>query len=275
MNLIAPHPLPTGKPDARLHYGNWGRGIAAFTMIEIALCLAVVGIALVSILGVMPTGLEVQKDNREDTIINLDGELLLEALKSGGTGFDFLTNHVRYIRHDYVGTSSSQVFDQFNSGREILGLMSYPAYEMVNNLVAPLRITARLNSISGSAVLKGTGESDKDFDLNYMVSVELFPAQLYSLQQTNFLASNLQSDEIELRRIQWLKALNVATNFHEVRLKISWPVYETGTGQGAKVNVGKNTKTFRTLLSGHRIAQFYGNEELNFIRSENFTQIKP
>jgi len=38
-------------------------------MVEIALCIAVVAFALVAILGVMPTGLQVQKDNREDTII--------------------------------------------------------------------------------------------------------------------------------------------------------------------------------------------------------------
>lgn len=249
--------------------------IAGFTMIEIALCLAVVGIALVSIIGVMPSGLQVQKENREDTIINQDGELLLEALKSGGSGFNFLTNHVRYVRHDYVGTSSSRVFDNLTSGREIIGLMSFPAYEMVNNLVAPLRITARVRSISGAAVLKGQEETDKDFDLNYMISVEMFPAQLYSLQQTNFLASNLSPNEVEERRIQWLKALNVATNFHEVRLQVTWPVFETGTGQDRQVNVGKHSKTFRTLIGGNRFSEYYGNDELNFIRSKTFTQITP
>ena len=38
---------------------------AAFTMVEIAICLAVIGFALVAIIGVLPIGMNVQKDNRE------------------------------------------------------------------------------------------------------------------------------------------------------------------------------------------------------------------
>jgi len=37
---------------------------SAFTMIEIALCIAVVAIAMVAIIGVLPAGLNVQKQNR-------------------------------------------------------------------------------------------------------------------------------------------------------------------------------------------------------------------
>src|SRR5687767_7500284 len=46
--------------------------IAAFTMVEIALCLGIIGFALVAIIGVLPLGLNTQKDNRADTIINKD-----------------------------------------------------------------------------------------------------------------------------------------------------------------------------------------------------------
>ena len=38
-------------------------------MIEIALCLAIIGFALVAIIGILPAGMQVQKDNREDTIV--------------------------------------------------------------------------------------------------------------------------------------------------------------------------------------------------------------
>src|SRR6185503_19757012 len=43
--------------------------LAAFTMVEIAISLGVIAIALVAILGVLPTGVRVQRDNREDTIL--------------------------------------------------------------------------------------------------------------------------------------------------------------------------------------------------------------
>jgi hypothetical protein len=80
-------------------------------MVEIAISLGVIAIALVAIIGVMPTGLRVQQENREDTLLNQDAMLWLEALRSGRpstnrvdpaagrgfdwpTGIDYLTNHV-------------------------------------------------------------------------------------------------------------------------------------------------------------------------------------
>src|SRR5215212_9485212 len=71
---------------------------AAFTMVEIAFSLAIVAFALVAIMGVLPTGMTVQKDNREDTIINQDGMFWLEAMRSGSHGIDDLTNYVEYIQ---------------------------------------------------------------------------------------------------------------------------------------------------------------------------------
>ena len=41
-------------------------------MIEIALCLAIIGFALVAIIAVLPRGLSVQQENREETIIGKD-----------------------------------------------------------------------------------------------------------------------------------------------------------------------------------------------------------
>ena len=55
-------------------------------MVEIALSLAIIGFALVAIIGILPAGMSVQKDNREQTIINLDGAFLMNAIKSGGGG---------------------------------------------------------------------------------------------------------------------------------------------------------------------------------------------
>src|SRR4051794_32529323 len=70
---------------------------SAFTMIEIAFSLAIVAFALVAIMGVLPTGMTVQKDNREDTVINQDGMFWLESLRSGSHGIDDLTNYVETI----------------------------------------------------------------------------------------------------------------------------------------------------------------------------------
>src|SRR5665647_1612048 len=53
----------------------------AFTMVEIAICLAIIGFALVAIIGVLPLGMNTQRDNREETIINQDATVLLEAVR--------------------------------------------------------------------------------------------------------------------------------------------------------------------------------------------------
>src|SRR6266699_711976 len=73
------------------------RAVAAFTMVEIAISLGVIAIALVAILGVLPTGVRVQRDNREDTILNQEGVFWLEAIRSGSRGLDYLTNYVDTI----------------------------------------------------------------------------------------------------------------------------------------------------------------------------------
>ena len=62
------------------------RAVAAFTMVEIAISLGVIAIALVAILGVLPTGVRVQRDNREDTILNQEGVFWVEAIRSGSKG---------------------------------------------------------------------------------------------------------------------------------------------------------------------------------------------
>ena len=73
------------------------RGQGGFTMIELAICLGIIAFALIAIIGVLPVGINVQKDNREETIINQDGMYWMEAIRSGAIGMNELTNHVVFI----------------------------------------------------------------------------------------------------------------------------------------------------------------------------------
>ncbi len=87
--LNASGPKPTGMSALRSQSG--------FTMVEIALCLAIIGFALVAIIGVLPTGMNVQKNNREETIINQDAAVWMDAIRNGARGYDDLTNYVLAI----------------------------------------------------------------------------------------------------------------------------------------------------------------------------------
>src|ERR1035437_6865023 len=80
---------------------------AAFTMVEIAICLGIIGFALTSILLVLPLGMNTQRDNREETIINQDATVLLEAVRNGTHGANDLTNYV-YAITNYVTVYDNQ-----------------------------------------------------------------------------------------------------------------------------------------------------------------------
>src|SRR5262249_51751200 len=86
--------FPTASPARR--------SSAAFTMVEIALALAVIGFALVAILGILPMGMDVQKDNRRETIINQDANFLIETIRGGARGLDDLTNYVISITNNWT-----------------------------------------------------------------------------------------------------------------------------------------------------------------------------
>src|SRR5688572_9247915 len=69
-----------------------------FTMVELALCIAIVGIAVVAIIGVLPLGLNVQKENRDETIINQDAQFLMDAIREGNFNLAELTNYFDVIQ---------------------------------------------------------------------------------------------------------------------------------------------------------------------------------
>lgn len=70
---------------------------SGFTMMEIAISLAVIGIALVAIIGVLPIGMNAQQDNRQQTIIGQDSSLFMEDIRNGSLGGTELTNYVYLI----------------------------------------------------------------------------------------------------------------------------------------------------------------------------------
>src|SRR5215831_5753303 len=123
---------------------------SAFTLIEIAICLAVIGFALVAIIGILPMGMQVQKDNRQETLIREDATMWLDFIRNGTKRADDLTNYVYAITNYYtiydqrgkvtlsraVGFTytNSSVTPEFpatvpiTNGNILLGLLSTPKY---------------------------------------------------------------------------------------------------------------------------------------------------
>ena len=86
--------------------------VSGFTMVEIAICLAIIGFALVAIIGVLPIGMNTQRDNREETIINQDATVFIEAIRNGAHGLDDLTNYVYAITNYWADYSDTNTLDR-------------------------------------------------------------------------------------------------------------------------------------------------------------------
>src|SRR4051794_41913396 len=97
--------------------GFSARRLRGFTMIEIALCIAIIGFALVAIIGILPAGMQVQKDNREDTVINQDATYWMEAIRNGEQPMDDLVRYVDSI----VTNNVAYQWQNPLTGRKIIG----------------------------------------------------------------------------------------------------------------------------------------------------------
>ena len=239
---------------------------SAFTMVEIALSLAIIGFALVAIIGVLPTGMQVQKENRQETIINQDATIFIDAIRSGAQGLDDLTNYVMAITNDVHRYNSNGKLDAsfsatygykyascsssinkaywLTNGLRIVGLLSTPKYVpwpatghdsggyYSNYVVAYVR------SLSGpvSEKFPQNNASVQDLAFSYRLNSEVVPCG------TNYWISNSPWDNTQVPNLQTnLQALQF--NLHDLRLTFRWPLLNSGGKTSAR-------QVFRTLAGG-------------------------
>ena len=242
---------------------NLSRATSAFTMIEIALCLAIMGFALVAIIGVLPLGMNTQRDNREATVIGQDATVLLEAVRSGARGADDLTNFVYAIANTGSGNpvgylnpvlagqmnfpgsnpSGASWYPYLTNGATIVGLLSTP--EWVNN--TSNHMVAYVRSLSGLA-------SEKPPQDNAIMAGNTFGYRVYCVNAAVAYDTNSPLAGFS-------KQLN--GNLHELRMTFLWPQLPNG-------NVGARRQTFRTSIAG-QLAQDPTNANLYYYQSQFFT----
>jgi type II secretory pathway pseudopilin PulG len=235
---------------------------AAFTMVEIAICLAIVAFAMVVIMGVLPAGMQVQKSNREDTVINLEGQYILESIRSGSRGTPELLQAIDWIMitnslnlptnslQKQLLYKQSNVPPDFNTNNiwALIGLLSTPKYQLdPNGSVITNTVLAKFRSFNGSAAERDV--SLRDFTFSYLLSAEIVPFPMMStnwLGNTNFLEAGLAPAEVPARSNAWQTTMfqqRRANNLYDLRLTLRWPVRPNGTA-------GNNQQVFRTLVSG-------------------------
>ena len=247
---------------------------AAFTLVEIALSVAIIGFALVAIIGVLPAGLNVQKENREETIIVHDANYFLDAIRGGARGLDDLTNYVEVITNVVTGynaqtnviaqtnfvytytntlidASSGNPADVLTNGLRIIGLLSTPKYIYPRPLppgpsgFVSNYVVAYVRSLSGPASEKAPQQNTmvKDLAFRYRLLSEVVPYRNWTNSWTDFQATGLSTNEIIARSNYWETAKMLQNNMHEVRLLFRWPVKVNG-------EAGNQRQVFRALVGG-------------------------
>ena len=191
------------------------RSARAFTMVEIAIALGVIGFALVAIIGILPFGLEVQRDNRSETIINQDGTFWLEAIRNGALGLDNLANHVEEIQTPegtFILGGRGLVPGnpgEFTYGSNIIGLLT-SALDKGSN-----RVEAIVTAVSGSASEKDTDKDARELSFKYRLSVQITNA---APMMVPFAAlANPAPEPLE--------------SLDEIRLVLAYPYIEARAGQ--------------------------------------------
>lgn len=235
---------------------------AAFTMVEIAICIGVVAFALVAIIGVLPTGFEVQQKNRENTIINQEGNFWLEAIRGGALGLDYLTNNV-----DTIAIPPTRVLSTTNgirSGRDIIGLLTQPARVQGFRLLR-VPVTAYVRALTGPA---GEKTPKNDFAFTYRLTSEVVPYSATARPETNWHEAGLPLDLLLYRSNLWVKSQVMAATTYELSLTLEWPVYTASQ----QIRVGNNRKVFRALVNGviastndSRLGDLYWLRSLEFL----------
>ena len=208
-------------------------GAAAFTMVEIAFSLAIIGFALVAILKVLPYGLTVQKENRQDTVINHDAAFWMDAIRSGPRFVGAIPDLPLYVaRVLRVTTQFSQSaaggptgsgvivgqtnFSNFTTADTpvIVGLLSTPTYYTNNGFWYSNYTIAYVRGLTGSAVsqLPQTNVTIIESAFSYTLTAGVRPVKT---------APSLPAGTNSLRP-------NLQAALQEVLLNFTWPVLPTG-----------------------------------------------
>lgn len=261
---------------------------SAFTMVEIAICLAVIGLALVAIIGVLPLGMNVQRDNREETVIDQDGTVLLESIRNGVHAGTDLTNYVVNITNYWTqfglppGTTNqlgvnwytytgSYIFNvahpdfALTNNARIIGLLSTPeltdlGLNPTNNILSggySNHIVATVYALSGPALEKPPQDNQLlvQSSFTYRIGVVNAPPAT----DTNLFGANVpQVEQAYVRQL--------AANLHELRLGFYWPVHPNGS-------LGLGRQTQRTMIAGGIFETNDDNnvQKLYFYQSQVFT----
>ena len=256
---------------------------AGFTMIEIAICLAIIGFALVAVILVLPYGMSAQRDNREETIISEDASILLETIRSGSHGADDLTNYVYAITNFWTsygadGLIAAKGSDHFTYNTAVFDGNSVPFFSLTNgaNIIGLLSLPEFADGYYGRPISYPFGVSyTSNHVYAYIRSLSGLaaekPPQNNSIMLGDTLTYRLLSVNapvaVDTNNALTPFARQLAANQRELRLTFRWPVLPNGK----VVDNGSSPQTFRTSIAGQLQQLRTNGYALYYYQPQSFT----
>ena len=243
-----------------------------FTMIEIAISLAVIGFAVVAIIGVLPVGMNVQRDNREDTLINQDGPYFLEAIRSGARSLNTLASNVDDITINLTNSALNRTTLVFSnvpatrfSTNQVIGLLSTPRGTAFPNGYFVERVQAHVRALSGGVAEQGGGSPDLGF--RYLLTAEIEKPSPTADMAEERIYSPPTAAEREVATNRNARAIYLPNTLYEIRLTFRWPVLPGG-------GVGNNRQVFRCFASGMQQTNILaGLPPLHFFQPQSYARV--
>ena len=250
------------------------QGSKAFTLVEIAISLAVIAFALVAIIGVLPTGMQVQRDNREETIINQEAMVISTGMRKGIPpngilkafeygSLDELTNAVAVIENFWA------FYEVRNGATNLPPETNYCRYTYTNGFgtTAPRESSPSIPVVGSYGISNGTRIvgllstpkyihfEGTGFVSNYIIA--------YVRALSGPAAEKAPQDNAEVRRDAFTYKLycdnqevplpdyetgsdygkNLRGNLRDLRLNFRWPLLNNG-------NAGNGRQVFRFQVTG-------------------------
>ena len=200
---------------------DFGFSTGGFTLVEIAISMAIIAFALTVIIGILPSSMRVQRDVREETLVLSDGNYVLESIRHGARNADALMDCVDRI------LQGTNVVPFYSSSNIIQAMTANQNNVLVVNGVAVSTVVVTMRSLGGSMVTQGA--ANQEMALRYQITPELLPVNVANLNT----------------KFDW--RTNVAQRLFELRLTFRWPVLPNPSFPLA---ANSSKKVFRTVVSG-------------------------
>ena len=241
------------------------RRVSGFTMVELSLCIAIVAIAMVALIGILPTGLTVQQQSREEVLMAKEAQYWFDIIRNGNTSLNSLTNYVESIQlvrrfdgggtvtndpsfysgiydpaYEYIGQPSSSTL--FANGlwdaSRIIGLVSRPKYEALPD--GPKRFVTVTNQAVYVYMRPASGPVT---ERPYLGVGELMVTNGVLKDQSFRYRATIEVSPVYSRSVE---------NLSDVRITMQWPVINLPVVENGflKRRIGPNTRTYRAQMAG-------------------------